>query len=885
MPVPRHSVAVSSVQLPVTAQCAGVTELRVHGVGGTPPDAVLGDLAPEQVSGDAVAGFYRSSDHRATDADQQARLDVDRQVEVYSWGGLTSRSKIRVLWLALLPFLFANLAGWMCSATTRQSPWRFRLHRLAGGLGALALTVNAALIAVIISADVVAYQTARAGLARHQWWLAPLGWHFIAGYPARQVMLGVLVPTLLVLALVWLASTTWRYEAVRPPRRMAPRGRKPSRRITAAALEDGLASDEFWDGESSVKLITWLHVAVIAGFLAIVGGVTTKALAVTASPHVIALEWIAIGLGGATVAVGVGYLCLDALDALTDELRGRLPLLLVPGGAAVVAAGLFAWLQPAGAAPRSAELPALASVIGWTAIAIVAVLALALVSMLLGLPGSRGTLIGGPWITLMLAFSLLNTLLLGAEIWVAHLVGPVTSNVADALTPPGKIYLPGVIASAVPLVAWATVLATLAFALFEGARWLGTRALVGETAKDYREHASTFRSPLTPPRKYWYWSGLNPFSPSGDETGDQSGDPGSGQNWEQQIARAQFVGGASHDATWLLWGIIIAQLVVAVCAWQLHLQPPVVIRNIGVLIIGLVLPALMAFLYSAWGDLAKRRAIGVLWDVGTFWPRSYHPLSPPCYTERAVPELQRRMWWLHDNDGRVTLVAHSQGAVLATAALVQPGCRPKGDHPALVTFGSPVCKLYRWGFPAYFDSRLIQPLAPGGQARVSDWRNFYYPTDPIGGPVAADLARVDGSLVDQRLLDPAECYYVYGQPPPTPAGHSGYWADPRVWNLINQIAAGVSGNSLVGPAPAVPPQAEPPHPEQQGRRSTSTATEEDHFSPLLEVRFPSCGHHGSFRLMIWIFMERKVALPHRPAAPHPVDDPAAAPRPYRSWSR
>ena len=125
MPLPRHSVAVPSVQLPVVAESNGITELRVHGVGGTPPDAILGDLAPEQVSGDAIAGFYRSSDHRAGDGDR----DVDRHVEVYSWGGLTSQSKVRVLWLALLPFLFANLAGWMCSATTRQSPWRFQIGR------------------------------------------------------------------------------------------------------------------------------------------------------------------------------------------------------------------------------------------------------------------------------------------------------------------------------------------------------------------------------------------------------------------------------------------------------------------------------------------------------------------------------------------------------------------------------------------------------------------------------------------------------------------------------------------------------------------------------------------------------------------------------------
>ena len=70
MPVPRHSVAVPSVQLAAVADCDGVTELRVHGVGGTPPDAILGDLAPEQVSGDAIAGFYRSSDHRANAGDR-----------------------------------------------------------------------------------------------------------------------------------------------------------------------------------------------------------------------------------------------------------------------------------------------------------------------------------------------------------------------------------------------------------------------------------------------------------------------------------------------------------------------------------------------------------------------------------------------------------------------------------------------------------------------------------------------------------------------------------------------------------------------------------------------------------------------------------------------
>ena len=152
----------------------------------------------------------------------------------------------------------------------------------------------------------------------------------------------------------------------------------------------------------------------------------------------------------------------------------------------------------------------------------------------------------------------------------------------------------------------------------------------------------------------------------------------------------------------------------ALCVWRLHVQPPVIIRNIGVTLTGLALPAIMAFLYAGWNDPSRRRTIGVLWDVGTFWPRSYHPLCPPCYAERAVPDLQRRMWWLHDNGGHVMLTSHSQGTVLAAAALLQSGCRPANDRPALITFGSPLIKLYGWGFPAYFGPGLLGSLAPGG---------------------------------------------------------------------------------------------------------------------------------------------------------------------------
>ena len=122
--------------------------------------------------------------------------------------------------------------------------------------------------------------------------------------------------------------------------------------------------------------------------------------------------------------------------------------LLIPAGAGLICSGWFAWVQPAAHSVRTADLPGMAGVTGWTVLAIAVAVALALMSMLLGLQDSRGTLVGGPWVTLMLGFGSLNILLLSAAIWVAHLVGPVTSDAATALSAkPGQIYLPYLITS------------------------------------------------------------------------------------------------------------------------------------------------------------------------------------------------------------------------------------------------------------------------------------------------------------------------------------------------------------------------------------------------------------------------------------------------------
>jgi hypothetical protein len=178
----------------------------------------------------------------------------------------------------------------------------------------------------------------------------------------------------------------------------------------------------------------------------------------------------------------------------------------------------------------------------------------------------------------------------------------------------------------------------------------------------------------------------------------------------------------------------------------------------------------MTLLRWGWTRPAARKWLGVLWDVGTFWPRAFHPFAPPCYAERAVPDLQRRLRWLQDTTGPVLVVAHSQGSILAAAALAEL----HDDHrPTLITCGSPLTTLYGWAFPAYFDACLLARLA----AR-SRWYNFYYRTDYIGGPVGLPA-------VDRELPDPATRWYVAGEPLPPIRRHTGYWSDAAMWTAIN----------------------------------------------------------------------------------------------------
>ena len=200
--------------------------------------------------------------------------------------------------------------------------------------------------------------------------------------------------------------------------------------------------------------------------------------------------------------------------------------------------------------------------------------------------------------------------------------------------------------------------------------------------------------------------------------------------------------------------------------------------------------ALIGLMTRSYRDAGLRRQVGILWDLTTFWPRSAHPLAPPCYGERAVPEFASRIVYFGSGDpdypdvpfdpSDVVVSAHSQGTIIATAALLQI---PETHHVALVTYGCPLRRLYSRYFPAYFPVETLDSLF----ARVHDcWRNLYRETDPIGGSVR--IRGVDMLVEIPMLRPPGDTVY------PPIENHSNYTKEPRYKTALEALESCAAGS-------------------------------------------------------------------------------------------
>lgn len=750
------------------ADLTGLTELRVHGVGGTTPEELLDEPHPRQVAGDRIAGFFR-------------RDDVEgRHVEAYSWGGLTSRSGVRVLWLLLLPFTLANLAGWMYRPDSGGRPPRG--HRGLLRLLGFALTLVYVLWLCSIAMDLIAYQCGgQAACVSDRWWLTPLTGTAIAGYPARRLLVGALLPLAVIGGLGYLArSTRSRYEQVSPD--------GTSRDADAVAAQersytDGLASPGFWFGEPLVRRLSRLH---LAGAMALVAYTLTRSTHALelGSPQALAAGSVLRWTGLAVLAATTLAVCVPA--RLPDQAVRALS-----GAAAILLAGaaLFAATRPAaGAGGTPGPLP------GWREVAVV-VFALQLLGLIaLGLlvawqaltrgrpeAGSLhgGFRWGGPLVASTLAALTLDAFFAGTAVRLAGLHARPVATGTDWEPNAGVIVYPQVYdLFAVAFVVVLVVVATVCAVAWRR-RWAGTwKPRLNEIRAEYADDL--------PPSAAAY------------------------PQWVTRIARVRCLSESVDRADLVLTGTAVIAILLA--AADLAVRTGLVtsgpteqivalssgswswVWTASTWIVSTIPLVAVAVMRYAYGNPQLRRKVSIIWDVGTFWPRAYHPLAPPCYAERAVLDLRSRMRRILEHGGRVLVSAHSQGTVLATAALLALPAHLRRNI-GFVTYGCPLGRLYQRFFPACFGAGTLTDLgrslaAAGGPPR---WQNFWRDTDLIGGPVLS--ATGTPAIRETFLRDPATSSFVETDPFPPVSGHSGYLEDPQMAARVRELAAHLLGEA------------------------------------------------------------------------------------------
>jgi hypothetical protein len=245
-----------------------------------------------------------------------------------------------------------------------------------------------------------------------------------------------------------------------------------------------------------------------------------------------------------------------------------------------------------------------------------------------------------------------------------------------------------------------------------------------------------------------------------------------------------------HSGQLLLWGYLpLAAGAIAVTVAALGGIGPADVAGwfrtvvaVGVYLIGLATAGLLFLGWQAYRNQSVRRIVGIAWDLGTFWPRAAHPLAPPCYAERTVPELVTRTTWLAGPE-RVVLSGHSQGSVLVAATVLQLPSSTV-DGVSLLTYGCPLRRLYATLFPAYVHDDALREVSEKTQGR---WINLWRDTDPIGGAVG-EPAR------DRRLVDPAGFPTPPGDPAyPAVRGHGDYISDPGFGAAVAELSGAGGG--------------------------------------------------------------------------------------------
>jgi hypothetical protein len=749
----------------------GLTELRVHGVSGTPPEQMLDQPAEliKRVAGASKAGFWRRWYPGGTSHDQPD----ERHLEAYAWGQLTSGPATRALWLLLLPFTLINVAHWMLPPyrkAARIGAVSVALLRLLG----LTLTLMMLVATCTATMDLAAWQCAAVPRCAER--LGPFS-RLGTWTVGERLVAGAVLPGLLVLLLWWLGHVSRHDYAASLPDPAVRKGDCP------------LADERFWSSDRSTRRLRAAHVT---AWCAGLGALTLLPVvrfgdAGTARSFVLVLLVLdAAVLAVAVLATGSNATTSRGGDSADRYSRPLARLRLVAVSLLVVSLAVTL-VAPAHYPAGPSYLPGLRPAINS--------LLITQGLLLVGLAGCVAAV--RPWrlgrepagyrvalfgfaapVMGLLAWLVGGALSVGTGVWVARYLGQAATSTGQAvvlwrhtqsvLADPNAPFQDRVAAAGakLPLIvpppffwAGAAAVVVLAVTVFvAGVAALRTWLRAGALSRQVQEqHAAQpgDQATLKHVALMWSWARLT------DRAGLVLG-------WMAAAATATMVAGA---AMYLGRGFSLdpgSKLV-----W---LTAP------GVSLIAATAAGVVSLGFWAFRDEKIRRTVGILWDLATFWPRANHPLTPPCYGERAVPDLVDRVRQLSTAEAdRVILSGHSQGSILVVAAVLHLG-DGLPSRPALLTYGAPLRRLYARFFPAYFNA---EAFAQAREWTGEHWINLWAESDPIGSWVCTEA----GAGLDRGLTDPLSLARGADGSYPPVCGHSGFLGRPEYATAVEDLAA------------------------------------------------------------------------------------------------
>ncbi|GAA4860222.1 membrane protein [Saccharopolyspora rosea] len=755
-----------------------VVELRVHGILGTTGNALTDSVASVDVAGDGVGRIVRPADRlrRPVEGPNLPAGDgsVPRVVEGYVWGGMTSGGLAKASWALLFPFALANVAHWMLPPVRpgdRVGGLISGVLRAVMRLSALLLTMLFVAQLTVIGLDLVAAQC-----------LSP-GAQCLTFVPDAVRHLDVvrsaitLLPVgLAVLLMYRISGVSWRVSAG---------AREAAQESGRAPMLPG--ANVVADPDTPALRAMHITAALSTVALLVLGGPLTPSL----DPR-----WLAAA--ALLVIALVGTVAIDdpaGLYSTEEGRRGRVALGRPQRRTLMTVAALV--FTSVALMPGSLDHPLdgsgstidLITVGLITCCLVVAVLlvpaALLARSAWASLPSRLRPWAGG-WMSapmLMIACMLGNGFGAGFALTVRKALGDPA------------LQLPAGYDDVTVFWGIATVL------LLVGGAGMAVWTLV-----------TRLRAPKG--------DDMIPAEVSLLHAGRQTDQRAAANAWKWADLQRRY----SHHVLLLIAGVLAFSTVLTLVSRLVGMPAdalwPDWLVALGVGALATLAGGLLRVVYIAARQRTAARYLGVLSDLSLFWPREAHPVVPPCYALKVIPELAARAKdHLSDPNTRVVLVGHSQGSLLAavaTARLLETLPEEDRERVGLVTAGSQLQWAYPRAFPAVVPHRSLRDLAGSLGGR---WRSLCRGTDPLGGAVTTWNRQVyDGMLIgvglrpdgsegplpaatrgptgalvlggDHWLPDPQRGPFSSRRWAPGVMAHTDYTGDPE-WDRAVAMAAGL----------------------------------------------------------------------------------------------